>query len=86
MVGYNTGNSGKHLSAEWHGFRQRARETSYGLSEFGDIAIEKYDLETVRFDRSQKESTHITETHVDVEGGAKGGVDIRKFPTLTYSE
>lgn len=85
MVGYPFGNDGKFVNKEYHAFREIARTTAYKLEEFGDIEIEKYDLDNVDFDRSQKASTHITESMVEVEGGAQGGVDIRKYPTLTYS-
>jgi hypothetical protein len=85
MVGYSFGNSGKNVNAEYHAMREKARTETYGLFQWGDIDIEKFDLDTVEFDRAQKDSTHITENRVEVEGGAKGGVDIRKFPSLSYS-
>jgi hypothetical protein len=85
MVGYSFGNDGRFVNAEYHAKREQARTETYGLFEWGDIDIEKYDLDTVEFNRAEKDSTHITESKVEVEGGAKGGVDIRKFPDLSYS-
>jgi len=85
MVGMPFGNDGKFVNKEYHAKRQEARTETYGLFEWGDIDIEKFDLDNIEFDRSQKDSTHITESKVDVVAGAKGGVDVRKFPDLTYS-
>lgn len=85
MVGYSLTGDGKLVNKNYHAFREMARTSTYSLDEWGDIDIEKYDLDTVDFDRSQKESTHITESMVDVEGGAQGGVNISKIPTLNYS-
>lgn len=86
MVGMSDSGSGKYLNGEWHAKREAARTETYSLEEWGDIDITKWDLDTVEFDRSQKDSTHVTETHVDAEAGANGGVDVRKYPTLNYPE
>lgn len=83
MVGYSLGNDGKYVNKNYHAFREMARTETYGLMEWGEIDIEKYDLDNVDFDRSQKGSTYITESMVEVEGGAQGGIDIRKYPTLS---
>lgn len=37
---------GKAVSTEWHRRRREARENHHSLSEFSDIEIERYDLET----------------------------------------
>lgn len=81
MVGFSTSGSGRFVDSEWHEFREKARTETYGIFEWGDIAIENYDLDTVEFDRAHKETTFITESQVEVEGGAKSGFDVRDLPT-----
>jgi len=79
MPGYSFGNDGRFVNKEWHAKREEARTETYGLFEWGEIDIEKYDLDTVEFDRAHKESTHITESKIEVEGGAHGGRDLKEL-------
>lgn len=61
MVKFALGNDGKYLNAEYHRRRYEARTESFSIDEFGPIDIERYDLDTVDFDRKQKDSSYITE-------------------------
>lgn len=69
------GNTGRFLSERYHAIRRKARETTFSIDEWSDIDIERYDLETVDFDRKQKRSSYITEVQIDAEGAAQGGKD-----------
>lgn len=80
MVADSFGNSGKYINRQYYEMRQKARQTTFNLSEWGDIDISKYDLDTVKFDRTQKESTYKTESKIDAEGGVNSGFDIRELP------
>ena len=51
MVQYRDGNSGKNLNEEWHRFRWKAISETFGIEEFGEIDIEKYDLDELEFSR-----------------------------------
>lgn len=75
MVKMSTGNSGRFLNAEYHRVRHEARTETFSIDEWGDIDIERYDLDTVDFDRKQKASSYITEARIDAEGAAQGGRD-----------
>lgn len=66
----NTKGTGKVLSEEWHDKRQEARE-GLGLFEWGDIDIERYDLDEIEFDRKAREVK--TDVRVNTEGAAKSG-------------
>lgn len=78
MVQRSLGNSGKHLNEDYHETRRFAREETFNIDEWGDIDIEWYDLESVDFDRKQKDSTFITDPKMDSEGGPERGIDIRE--------
>ena len=75
MTLYTRGNSGKFLNEEYHDKRQQARE-SLGLFEWGDIEIERYDLDNLKFDRKARPTK--TQTRVETEGGAKSGHPLHK--------
>lgn len=72
--------SGRFVNEEWHIGREEARTEHYGIFEFGEIEIEKLDLDTVQFNRAEKESTYITESIIEVEAGAHSGFDVRNLP------
>lgn len=80
MVEKATGNSGRFVSKEWHQTRHDARTKTFSLDDWGDIAIEKYDLDDVEIDRKHKKSAYITDANVVSEGGAKPGKDTTEDP------
>lgn len=73
MVQFSLGSPGRFLNKEWHQTRYEARTETYGLSEWGDIDIERYDLDNVEFTRKHKDSSYITRVQVESEGAAQGG-------------
>jgi hypothetical protein len=80
---FTYGDRGKVLSDEYHDFRAEATFDTYDIDlEFGDIDIERYDLDTVQPRIGNKESSYITETRVESEGGAMADVDIRTFDDI----
>ena len=81
MMSY--GSQGRFLSEEYHEFRAEATFDTYTVDlEFGDIDIERYDLDTVQPRIGNKASSYITETRVESEGGAMADVDIRTFDDI----
>ena len=82
MVQYRDGNSGQNLNEEWHRFRWKAISETFGIEEFGEIDIEKYDLDELEFSRKYKRSSYITETRQEDEGAAKEGIDIRTIDKI----
>jgi hypothetical protein len=78
MVQKTYGGSGKVLSEQYHDLRAEATFATFSVDrEFGPIDTERASLEEITARRGAKRSTYITEDHVESEGGAKGGVDIR---------
>jgi len=55
---FKRGNSQKAIDSEWHEFRHDARRTAFDINEFGDIDIEKYDLETARITGQENPETY----------------------------
>lgn len=82
MTQYTTGNSGKVLNNEWHRERRLAITEHFNIREFGDIDIQKYDLDELEFTRKYKDSTYVTDTRLESEGSAKSGVDIRTIDDI----
>jgi hypothetical protein len=70
MVKMSLGNSGRFLSEEWHRKRKEARE-SFGIFEFGETEIVRYDLDNIVFDRVMRDP--VSDPAVQGEGAAKGG-------------
>lgn len=77
MVDHSLGDDGRFLSAKWHRIRDEAHRESWSIEEWGDIDRTRYDLDTVEFDTKKKDSTFITDSRLDAEGAAQGGVDVR---------
>lgn len=84
MVQHAFGDSGRFLNHDYYQFRKEARETAVSIDEFSDQEIERYDLETVDFDRKAKEDEFVTGPSPESEGSAKSGVDIRTIPTIRF--
>ena len=82
MVQKSHGNSGKVLTNEWHAKRWEAESETFGIEEWDEIDVEKYDLDEIGFTRKYKESSFKTETRKESEGSAKEGVDIRTLDTV----
>jgi len=75
------GNSGENVNEEYHKFRQVAIHTTYTVDEWGDIDIEKYDLDELEFtgkdvDRNYKFDHVVSDDEVSVTG-----FDVRDLPT-----
>jgi hypothetical protein len=68
-------NSQKAVDSEWHEFRHEARTTAFDIQEFGDIDIEKYDLETARITGQENPDTYTWRRPLYPEGP----FDIRKL-------
>lgn len=74
------GDSGRFINKQWHRVRQEARETTMTLSEWGDVAQTKYDLDTVDFSGKQNDETYrfrhsVNDDEIDVTG-----FDVRDLP------
>jgi len=82
MVLYQHTGSGQTLNQEWHATRWEAISETYGLREFGEIDIEKYDLDELQFSRKYKESSFISDPRQENEGAGKADRDIRTIPTV----
>lgn len=74
---FRESDSGRKIDTEWHRFREDARTTAFSLAEFGDIAIQRYDLQTARIDGSGNPRTYKLDPAIGTLGMA--GVDIRKL-------
>lgn len=70
MTMKTTGNSGRYLSEEYHRVRDEARR-SLGIFEWGDIDIERYDLDNIQFDRKMRKTQ--TDPRIETEGSVKSG-------------
>jgi len=73
MVGFALGNSGENVNEEYHKFRQVAIHTTYTVDEWGDIDIEKYDLDELDFtgkdvDRNYRFGHVVQDDEVNVTG------------------
>lgn len=83
MVQMPHSGSGQYLNGEWHDTRHKARTETFSIEEWGDIDIEKYDLDNVEFTRKQKRSTYLTESMIKADAAAdEEGFDIRNIPTV----
>lgn len=71
MVQHSHGDSGKVLSEEWHKKRWEAETTTFGIEEWDEIDIARYDLEDVEFSRKFKRSTYEPEPRMEAEGSVK---------------
>jgi len=56
---FKRGNSQKAIDSEWHEFRRDARSNAFDIGEFGDIDIERFDLETARITGREKPDTYV---------------------------
>jgi hypothetical protein len=65
------------IDERWHVARQTARESAFSLDEFGDIAIEKYDLDTARVTGRENPRSYTVEQSVEQDGITNSGTDIR---------
>jgi hypothetical protein len=80
---FSYGDRSKVLTEEYHQVRAEATFDTYVIDkEFGDIDIEKYDLETIQPRIGNKESSYVTDTRIESEGGAKPDVDVRTFESI----
>jgi len=80
MVQMSLGNDGKYLNSEWHETRHKAATETTQIDEWGDIDQERYDLDTVDFDRKKLDRAFVTDTRLESEGSAKSGFDVRDLP------
>jgi hypothetical protein len=78
---FSYGGPGSKLSEEWHDTRHEARTTTYGLFEWGEIDIERYDLDEIEFTGKYVDRTYILKPRVLSEGGTNSGFDVRDLPT-----
>ena len=82
MMSY--GSQGRFLSEEYHEFRAEATFDTFTVDlEYGDIDIERYDLDTVQPRERNKRSSYMTDPRLESEGGAKARVDIRTLDDLS---
>ena len=67
------------IDGDWHRERQRAREVAFDsdLSEFGDVEITKYNLETAQIDGSDNPRTFTWDRPLDLFG--INGTDVREL-------
>jgi len=81
MVLQSSGGSGEELSREWHRKRWEAESETFGILEWGEIEIQRFDLDEIQFSRKYKQSTYHSESQIEGEGGPKSGKDVREtFP------
>lgn len=86
MVQSSLSGSGRYLNQEWHDMRHKARTETFNIDEWGDIDIEKFDLDTVDFDRKKKDSTfEARPDRSEAEGSAQPS-SIRVIPELGLEE
>ena len=81
MVQHAFGNDGKLLNADYHEFRQKARETAFSIEEFGEIEIEKYDLDNIEFSGKDNPESYKMGENQPVKGETWARYDIRDLPT-----
>jgi hypothetical protein len=80
---FSYGERGRFLSDEYHSFRAEATFDTYDIAlEYGDIDIQRYDLDTVQPRIGNKASSYVTESRLESEGGADADVDIRSFDNI----
>ena len=72
MVQHSHGDSGKYLNREWHEIRWQAESETFGINEWDDIDVFRYDLDEVDFSRKFKQSTYEPQPRLESEGSAKG--------------
>lgn len=82
MVQHSLGDTGKYLNEEWHKVRRIARTETYSINEWGEIDITRYDLDTVDFDRKQKDSAFHSDPRMESEGTPESGFDKRVLPVF----
>jgi len=81
MPAFALGNDGKNINEEYHRFREMAISTTYSIEQWGDIDIQKYDLDEKEFtgkdvDRNYKFDHPVSDDEVSVTG-----FDVRNLPT-----
>lgn len=80
VVGFKLGNSGKNVNEEYHATRQRALRETWSLAEWGDIDIEKYDLDELEFSGKDNPRTYIFNFPVADDEIDVSGFDVRDLP------
>jgi hypothetical protein len=65
------------IDERWHVARQEAREAAFNLDEFGDVEIEKYDLDTARITGDVNPRSYTVDQVVEEDGITNSGTDIR---------
>jgi len=69
------------VDSEWHKERQRARMTAFSTDEFGEIDIEKYDLDTARITGRENSESYTHDRPINTEETGTNGFDVRELPT-----
>jgi hypothetical protein len=75
------GNDGKYTNEEWHAFREKALRNTYSLEEWGDIDIEKYDLDELEFTSKENPRNFRFDHPVSDDEISVTGFDVRELPT-----
>lgn len=81
MVQFALGNSGKFTNEEYHIFREEALRNTFTLDEWGDIDIEKYDLDNLDFSGKDNPRTFKYRHPVSDDEISVSGFDVRELPT-----
>ncbi len=75
MVMFRRSESGKRVDADYHQFRQEARESAFSINEFSDEEINRYNLETARITGRENPRTYTVNRPIDLLG--TNGIDLR---------
>jgi hypothetical protein len=81
MVQFALGNDGKYTNEEYHIFREEALRNTYSIREWGDIDIEKYDLDNLQFSGKDNPRTYKFDHSVSDDEVSVTGFDVRNLPT-----
>lgn len=70
----------KAVWGKWHEERIKARKTAFNIDEFGEIEIEKFDLDTADITgKDHPMSYTILRPLNEVDGGMNNGFDVREL-------